>query len=398
MRLLSIVLLAVLSVLLVVSFGCTQRQEPSVDEPPVTVPGGNGSGTPVAPEQPCSSGNIVQKDECFANLAKTKGDSSICKNIYDVGKLDSCYSAFANGNLDVCKKINDAEMRSSCLIENAKRLKSEEVCDLIGNAEKKATCLNSVLPECLRIIEPEKRELCLALEKSEYTQCRSDWCFSQYGIRRSDENACALIKSPAENYACKAIVKNDVGECKMAPVAAVQDLCVQNAAAALDYMGGCDLATSGSTYRNSCYLHFALERRDGNICSKAEPEFTLMIGTSRNWCYQEYAKKAADASVCAKVTETLSKVSCYRDAAKENRMPSLCNALWTDGLKRDCYAASILYVDGGPVNSDCQLVDSADWKDKCYYKAAYVAYNQSLCGFIREGSADRDSCDALFGS
>ena len=49
----------------------------------------------------------------------------------------------------------------------------------------------------------------------------------------------------------------------------------------------------------------------------------------------------------------------------------------------------------GPVVSDCQYVDNSDWRDKCYYTAARIAYNSTLCGFINPG-ADKDNCDALF--
>ncbi|VVC00921.1 Uncharacterised protein [uncultured archaeon] len=398
MRALSIAFLFILSIALLVSLGCVQKPETTVNEPPAVVPANNITNATVAPSSPCSSGNIVQKDDCFAALAASKRDASICTNIYDVGKLDSCYALFANIDLETCKKISDATMRADCLTENAKRMKSQDACSLIGAEDKKAACLKSVLPECMQIIEPEKRDLCLALEKNDYTQCKEDWCFMRYALNRSDGNACALITSPTDEYTCKAIVKNDVGECKKASLEAIQDVCIKNASIALGNQDGCDLATEGSTYRNSCYLYFAVKSQDSSICAKAYPEFTLMIGSSRNWCYQQYANQTADASVCPKVTETINRITCYRDAAIQNRMPSLCNGLWTEAMKGDCYAATILYDQRGPVATDCQNVPSLDWKDKCFYRVAYVTYNQTYCSFVRDGTPDRASCDALFGS
>lgn len=397
MKLLSLAILLVLSIFMLFSFGCIQKpSEPSVVEPPVVEP--PKANTTVA--EPCSAGNIVQKDACFASLAASKSDPEICRNIYSVTIMDSCYAAFAYTNLEICKRVNDAELRSVCLTTNAKSKNSEAsegICNLIDNAEARAACLKQVVPPCRLVLDPDQRALCVAFEKNDYTFCTSDYCFSQYAENRSDSNACNLISSPAEKYACAAVVKKDVGECKNAPVSPVQDYCVELASIRLENVNGCDLATAGSDYRNRCYLYFAVEGRRGSTCNLAEPEFSVGIGTSKYWCYEQYAIQAADVSVCPKILESQSRIGCYYTAAKKNRMPSLCNPLGNAAWMKDCYAGSILYVEGGPVPSDCENVQDSTWKDKCYYKSALATANSTLCGFITPGNSDRDSCDSAFG-
>ncbi len=394
----SLAILLALSVIILFSFGCAQKpSEPNVAEPPVAEPPKNNT---TASAEPCSTGNIVQKDGCFASLAKSKSDPEICKNVYSVEKLDSCFAYFASNNLGVCKQITDAPMRQACLTENARRInssESESICNLIDNAEARAACLRQVVPPCRLILDPDQRALCIAFEKNDYTFCTSDTCFARYAENRSDSNACNLINSAAEKYACLAVVKKDAGECKNAALAPVQDYCVEIAAKRLGSVNGCDLASAGSDYRNRCYLYFAVEERRGSTCNRAEPEFSVGIGTSKYWCYEQYASRAADVSVCPKILESQSRIGCYYTAAKKNRMPSLCNPLGNAAWMKDCYAGSILYVEGGPLPSDCEKVQDSTWKDKCYYKSALATANSTLCGFITPGTSDKDSCDEAFG-
>ncbi|VVC02146.1 Uncharacterised protein [uncultured archaeon] len=389
----SIILVSCLLAFLLLFAGCTQKTEPVVvQQPPAEQPSANLTNATVQPAAPCSTGNIVQKDDCFYALAQGKNDPGICKNIYSVDRLDSCYAMFADSNLEICKTISDADMKAKCLLANAKSQESEEICKLIEDEQKRGECLVEVLPPCMAIMDPDQRNLCLALEKGTYTLCTSDGCLQAYAKNKSDENACALISVQVDRYVCMALVRSNVAACKEAALSPVQDSCVEKAAELLDDSGSCYLATAQTDYSNRCYLHFAIERQDPSICAHAAPE------EKRDDCYANYSIAAANISSCLKIQETLNKLGCYYHAAAANRMPSLCNPLGTiigTGSQRaDCYTLSIL-TEKGPMPSDCPLVDSAEWKDKCYYTAARITYNSTLCGFINPGS-NRDNCDALF--
>jgi len=392
MKVFSLAFIAFLAFALMFSYGCAQKTEPSVNEPPASPqiqPGKNNS-TPSGPVTPCLEGNILQKDECFAALAKKNSDPTTCGGIYSIEKLDECYGYFADSSMEYCRKINDAEKRAACLTKNAKLQKSDEACRLIENEALRANCLKEVIPPCMMILDEEQRALCIALEKNDYTKCTSDGCFAAYAQTRKDENACGLINSEPSRFACRAVVKEDISQCKLAALAAIQDSCVENASKTLDDKYGCDLATPGSEYSNRCYLYFAVKNSDMNVCRKAYQE------EQRDSCYSDYAGLMGNISSCARVINSLNKISCYMHAAKANRMPSLCNPLGIDSQMRDCYSGSILYLDEGPLPSDCQYVASSDWKNKCYYRAALKTYNKTLCTMIDEGP-DKKDCDDLFG-
>ena len=371
--------------------GCTQNTGPTVVQQPVEQPQQNVTNSTVA-ASPCSTGNIVQKDGCFLALAQSTNNPETCKNIYSIDTLDSCYALFASTNLEVCKEITNSDMRAGCLAQIAISQKSEDVCNLIENDQKRGDCLVKVLPPCMAVMDPGARALCLALQNNNSGLCNNDDCLAAYAKNKSDTNACTQISVQTDRYVCMAVVENSVSACMAAQLTPIQNACVEKASELLDMPSGCDLAAAQTDYSNRCYLYFAVKNLDPAICTKAAPE------EMRDECYSNYSIMTANVSTCSKILETLNKLGCYYHAASVNRMPSLCNPLsiiiGTGSQRSDCYSLSML-TDKGPVPSDCALVDSTDWKDKCYYTAARVAYNSTLCGFINPGD-DRDSCDALF--
>jgi hypothetical protein len=382
--------LAASVVALMLLFGCAQKPEPTVNEPPAPPIAPANNGTALEPQAPCTSGNVLQKDDCFLALAKSKSDPQLCKSIYSVEKLDACYAIFANSSLEACKKIIEGGIREGCLAQNAKRLKSEEVCGLIADVDKRQSCLAQILPRCM-LLNIEKRALCSALEKNDYSLCANDTaCLEEYARNASDKNACYAISEDKDKYYCLAMLDGTAQTCREASLSAARDWCAEKTAIELGNVDGCDVATAGSDYRNNCYLYFAVKGKDSLICRKAAPE------ERRDDCFVNYSVQTQTVDACPKVAETLNRISCYYRAARENRMPSLCNPLQQEGQRRDCYSMGI-FNDAGPVVSDCQDVDSPDWKDKCFRTAASKTYNQTLCGFIRPGS-DKDYCDNLFGN
>ena len=383
---------AIFAVTLLLLFGCASQPGPVVTpEPtvpaPATPPAANNT---TVTASPCSAGNIVQNDNCFASLAVEKSDSKYCRSIYAIDKLDACLYHFANASLETCKQITGSDLRFSCLTANAVREKSESICNMIDNADAAASCLRQVLPPCMLISGEGARSLCIALDKGDFSLCKGDACLEAYALNRSDSLACGAITQQNDRYYCLALVKKSVASCMDAPLAPVQNFCIEQASETLDDLLGCGLAGDGSPYRNSCYLHFAVERKDSAICQKASSE------TERDACYKNYSISTGTVDACPKVMESTNRVDCYFKAAKLNRMPSLCNMLATNDLKNTCYSGAILYPAEGPVPFDCPGVSSTDWKDKCYYYAARATYNGTLCGMMSEGASDKRNCESLF--
>jgi len=383
------IVISVLVLMLAFSVGCAQQNKPAVNEtaPPAVVAPVNET---LAQAQPCSSGNVVQKDACFLALAKTEMNPQICQNVYSIEQMDECYSIFAGTDLAICKKITNADRKWECLFANAKREKSDEICKLIENDAKRAECLKVVVPPCMLIMDENARGLCLALEKNDYSLCTSDWCLAEYARVKQTDTPCGGIKLEYYRYACAAIAKDDISICKQAKQTPVQDACIENVSKATNMPSYCGLGTPGTSYTNNCYLYFAVKNNDPTYCRKPAAE------EQRDQCYTDFANRTANISVCPKIINSLNRIVCYRIAAIGNRMPSLCNGMGIEFNMRDCYAASILYIDAGPLASDCQNVAIVDWKNKCYLRAAIKANNGTLCSFVGEGP-DKLDCENLFG-
>jgi len=379
-------MLLVAAIALFFVFGCpSQPQQPLVEEPaaPVVQP-------PPAPEAaPCSIGNVVQRDDCFLARALEKKDNGICRNIYSVDRLDQCYAIFAATDLEACKMVRNAEMKNSCLSENAVRQKSEAICNLIDNAAARADCLKKVVPACQLVLDPTGRQLCMALEENDYTLCQTDPCFVQYAQNKSEEAPCGLVKAEIDRYYCLAVVRNSAAVCQQASQAALQDACMEKVAKKLNDVYVCDLATKGSSYANSCYLYFAVKDGKMDICKKPYTE------ELRDSCYSDWATQSANTSSCINVINTVNRNGCYFTAARTNRLPSLCNPIINDANRNSCFSQAIT-GEKGPIPRDCEAVSGQEWRDKCYRISAQKTYDQSYCGKISPDSYEKDTCDSLF--
>ena len=373
-------------------FGCTSTPPGPVVTPEPVV---NSTPTPsnnstAAQALPCTAGNIVQNDNCFGSLALEKSNPKYCKSIYAIDKYDACLAHFANSSLDICKQITGSDLRFSCLTANAVANKSEAICNMIDNTDAAAACLRLVLPPCMLISNESARNLCIALDKNDFSLCTDDACLAGFALNTSNELACGAITKQDSRYYCLALVKKSVGACLDAPLTPVQDSCIEQSSETLNDVSGCSLATRDSTYRNSCYLHFAIQGNNATICQMVASE------TNRDACYKNYSIGTATTDACPKIVESTNRIDCYFKAAKLNRMPSVCNPLWTDDLKNTCYSGAILYPTNGPVPGDCPIVSSTEWRDKCYYQAARSTYNGTLCGLMTDGASDKKNCLSLF--
>ncbi len=383
-------ILAIFAVSMILLFGCASQAPPVVvDEPPAPPAPPVVKNTTVA-AQPCSAGNIVQNDNCFSSLAAEKDDPTYCKSIYSIDVLDSCLAHFANSSLDICKQVSSSTIRFSCLTANAVREKSESICNLIDNTDAAAACLRKVLPPCMLISDESERSLCIALDKKDFSLCEGDACLAAYAFNQSDDLACGAITQQNDRYYCLALVAQSPAVCLDAPLQPVQDLCIERVAEAIGDVSACGLATAGSDYRNNCYLYFAVRGRDSAICQKP------LYETQRDACYKSYSIQTATIDACPKIIESTNRADCYFKSAKINRMPSLCNLLWTNDLKDTCCSGAILYPAEGPVPEDCPSVVSVDWRDKCYYQSARLNYNSTLCSLITNGTSDYRNCNSLF--
>jgi len=376
-------------------FACIQTPEqppaaPTPSEPVVVAPAPIVKTETPAVEAQCTSGSILDKDDCFSLLASSSNSIDWCSMIYSSDLKDQCIYKFAKSDGTLCGKLFGSTLRSDCYALDAQAKKDFELCALVGDEAKRAQCLRTLTPPCLLLPEGDARSTCLALEKSDSSICGSTECAIAYALNKSDNTACGQIPKTelAAISACNAIAKRDASLCENGGNSVVADYCYQIYSIRMGNLPSCDLATLGSPYRNDCYNYFAAKLRDPEVCKRAAPE------ELRDQCYMNYSITTSSPTVCEKVINTLNRAKCYITTAKVNGNPTACTGLYYQDQK-NCY--NIVFTGTGVKNpAYCSQIDDALWKDKCYINAAEIFRNVSLCKFVQD--ADQNAkCIVPFG-
>ena len=368
-------------------------QEQPANETPVAVPPKNltnVSQVQVQIDAEClEAQNILQRDQCFSDLASEENDVKICDKIYSISTRDVCLDKFSSTDSSVCEKISDAILRQNCYYSNAIRLNDTNYCTNIGDEELKTQCLKALSPPCSFEKDEFATMLCYALEKKDYTLCRTNQCFYAYAIKTNSTDACNLISGElAMQGACKASVTNNGDYCYNLPQEAIQDYCYEMTAYTKNDSYWCGRAKEGSEYGNRCYLTFAIDNSNPNECASSAPE------TARDECYLDYADAKNDPSVCPKVINSLNRNKCMITTALQNANPAACNGLpYYD--KRNCY--NLVITGATPIYSadSCASVDDELWQVKCYTTAAQQQKDSSICMKIQDASS-RAECTGKF--
>ncbi len=342
------------------------------------------------PAEPCSSGTILDKDDCFAALASTSGKSDWCNSIYSTGKKDVCIYGFAKTNGELCGNLFSSALRADCYTNYAKAKGDYKLCDLVGDSQKRQECLKALSPPCSFETDEFARGACLSLAKSDPNYCRDSSCLINYAKNKSDEPACALISGTeaASRYACIAVAKSNADECSKTSNSIIGDFCYQIYALYQNDLGACDLGTLGSPYRNGCYVYFANKRLDSSVCKKPYPE------TEKDQCYLNYSVAQDSPSTCEKVINSLVRNKCYITTAKANANPTACIGLLTKD-RQTCY--NIVFTGPGVSNpSYCAAIGDSFWMDKCYINAAANTLNSSICNSVQDPD-QKKKCLSPFG-
>lgn len=397
--LISLVLFSILLSACVMPGAKPPATTPTVEEQPANI-------TPVPPEavnqtttaplpvsQPGSeclaAQNILQRDQCFLDLASSQRDVKMCDQIYSIAVRDGCLDRFADTDEKVCGQMNDATLRQNCFYAAAMRLNDTQYCTPIGDAARRTECLKALSPPCSFEKNETATTLCRALNKKDYTLCTSNQCLFDYAIKTGDRNACAIISGElALSGACQAAVRNESNYCAALPQQSIQDYCYELTAYALNDSSWCGRGSEGSDYRNRCVLNFAINESDVSLCAQAAPE------TSRDDCYLGYANARNDPSVCPKVINSLNRNKCMISTALKNANPAACNGLlYYD--KRSCYNLVISGTVPIYEADSCALVDDPLWQVKCYTAAAQQGSDSSICQKISDAGSKAD-CLAKF--
>lgn len=376
------IVIAFIGLMVLLSACVQQPQAPSVPSQPITVPQAQENKTvapAVVPSEPCTTGSILQKDECFLNLAKSKGSVSYCDSIYSADKRDECIFGFAKSDGKLCDRLFASSYRSDCFLAYARAKGDFQICSKIGNDSARAACLKELSPACSFETDEVAKGRCLAFNKSDYTFCKDTECKIDFAFSSREDGACNLLPENelAARYACFALARNSTSWCARAgEKLAVSDYCYQIFALKAKDVGVCDLGSEGSQYRNSCYLTFALNGSNPTLCKNPAPE------EARDDCYLNYSVSKNEVAVCENVINSLNRAKCYIYTAKANGNPAACNKLQF-GTLEPCMVQVLSNIGLGSPDY-CKDVADSLWKDKCYVVAAEKFRNQTLCAFVSD--------------
>ncbi len=89
----------------------------------------------------------ILRTSCYSELAVSKGDPSICKNLEDyVLGMNNCYSEVAQDKNDetICMMIDGEHPQTICLIRIGKQKNDPSVCDNLETETWKKQCVAAV--------------------------------------------------------------------------------------------------------------------------------------------------------------------------------------------------------------------------------------------------------------
>ncbi|MFH1649668.1 MAG: hypothetical protein ABIA93_03910 [Candidatus Woesearchaeota archaeon] len=245
---------------------------------------------------------IASDDEI--NAAVKAGDASMCDNLdtsNNAKRIDRCYSEVGSKTNDVstCEKISDSSYMSQCYEHVAVNTGKEELCSKVN-------------------AQVNRRE-----------------CYSGIAVKKKDMSICTSLNED------------------------IKDGCIQEYAIGADDFDACSQIMPKSGWEDDCYMHFAIARKNENIC----PE--INSAKEKDNCYYEIAKLTNGNLLCDKIENKDTKGRCVMDMARSMENELECNRLDPD---------------------------SYYW-DKCVTQVAVLKKDVATCTMLEVGSEAMKSCE-----
>ena len=157
------------------------------------------------------------RDSCVVELAKAKGDISVCNLIQKEETRAYCQEqmAFLTDNQSLCQDIRDRYWKDNCHFHFATQSQIKEMCAFIGDQKQRFDCFLEV---ALAIQDPE---LCDSVGDRES-------CVFAVAKESKDTKACSLLTLPINKDACVlkiAKITNDPTLCQNLSFAPVKENC-----------------------------------------------------------------------------------------------------------------------------------------------------------------------------
>lgn len=338
---------------------------------------------------PCQDrSNVLQKDDCYNELASAYADKTYCDKIYTLDVRDECLYSFSDKDSTICSKISDPQLREDCFDESARKFNDTQLCTKITDNTRKQKCLIDLSPPCTFEDAGHDRNLCLAKHHNDSQYCKTDRCYYDYALYANDLESCSHISEQelSLQMACKAIMQDSPSVCDENGITFKGDICYENLAYYYNDSYYCTLSMKGSLYGKRCLMHFAVVKDNPDICLKADPESAL------NDCLIHYATITGDSSACQKTKNSLMYAKCYIDTAYENGDPASCNPL-TYQDRQYCLNRVIREDKKVPIKgvASCSEVNLPEWRDMCLSTLAWQERDKKICDLISD-DAEKQKC------
>ncbi len=317
------------------------------------------------------------EDDCLFTKAVTSLNYSICNEIINESKKESCFLQLSSLSLESCVNVKNYTKKKECVLSHALFQKSTEICNNLKVADRKQ-CIETIDP-CFYKVLTEK-SLCLATLHKNYSYCQDDYeCIYQYAEMNSDKKACDMLDSKVSKQLCINLVDN-LDKCHELVLASQVDYCKQLYAIRASKPSVCADISSDTSYSYECYSHFAVKEKNKDYCQK--------LSLEDKWkCYKKYSLATYDASGCVQISEYApnAKNTCYSDVAVNYHNASFCEGINNPSEKLTCYSLaigieeSIIYP-----KENCAGVNILSWKDRCYRELAQRTKNMTLCDYVME--------------
>ncbi|MEM3361799.1 MAG: hypothetical protein QXV83_03605 [Candidatus Anstonellaceae archaeon] len=335
--------------------------------------------------------NVLERDECYLNMAIEKNEVEICRKIYSIENLDKCLFSFSNQMPNLCYEINSPLLREECYEKAAYNTNNVSYCFKLQE-KKKNKCLEDLSPPCTFEKDEFSTNLCYAKLYNDTKYCKNNSdCIFEYAIQKNNSEECEKIDKSqlAKFLACEALATSNYNKCNDTNLTSVSDRCYEIVAYYTENKEFCLYITPGTTYSDSCIKKFAIKTKDYNFCSKTDPEL------NRDRCYRDYSIKTGNWSVCEKIYSSLIKLECYYNTALENLDLDACNYL-NYQARTNCLN-NVLNSNRTLTNLEiCSKIkgeDKQNWMDKCYLKYAMDNKDIGGCSYIEDKNKQKQCLD-----
>ncbi len=234
------------------------------------------------------------------------------------------------------------------------------------------------------------KRICSSIDKNNYSICENDECLLEFAKNKTSEEACNQMEMEADKYYCLSIVKG-YEQCFLAESQTGKEKCLADYANYTGDEGLCTRITNDNgEYMKQCYLSIAIKEVN---CSKCKFN-TLGESAKKDECRREYVRATEDTSCCEELWSESWENDCYRQAAFDNKNPSLCNGIPNNYYRWQCYQG--VFNAGNPKKiEDCRKLVDLEWEGKCIINIASMQNDSSLCIEIKT-ELEKRNCELKF--